>query len=369
MKSVLLDARFWSYQDTGLGRYVRSLVLELVKRPLEFRLKLLISDKAKKEVNQLGLPYQLVNARAYSWQEQWLVPKAIWQMQPDLVHFSHINVPLVCPVPMVVTVHDLIKHQWVGSQTTRLPAWQYWFKHHVYRQLVARTVNKAHRIITPSQFTAQQVEQFFPAAKHKLIVGYEAPDPVFFAKSQPQSLVKGDYLIYVGNLYPHKNVDLLLAVVRQLHDQNFPIKLVLVGARDLFLSRYQTKASQLGIEQSVVWLQAVSDQTLRDLYAGSLAYVTASYLEGFGLPGLEAMASGTLVISANRSCLPEVYGQSAWYFDPDSKDELTDLIIKAKQLPTAKRRLLIKRNQQHARQFTWSRLAETVHQLYTQLLE
>src|SRR3972149_8037101 len=125
------------------------------------------------------------------------------------------------------------------------------------------------------------------------------------------------FLVYTGNLYPHKNVDILVLAVEKLK-----ISRAMVWARSFFEKR-------LPASPYAHYLGRLSDPELINLYHNALAFVFPSLIEGFGLPGLEAMSTGLPVIAARASCVPEIYGEAALYFDPYI---VTDLVAKIQSI-------------------------------------
>lgn len=172
------------------------------------------------------------------------------------------------------------------------------------------------------------------------------------------------YIIYVGNLYPHKNIPVLVAAVESLN-KNLPagrqVNLAIVCARSVFESR-------LPKSQYIHYLGRLSDSDLIKAYKNSLAFVTPSLIEGFGLPGLEAMASSTPVIAANASCLPEIYGDAALYFDPHSPQDLVEKIQNLFNNPKLKQKLITNSKKQVAR-YSWAKMASQTWQIYQSVLQ
>ncbi|MEK7091007.1 MAG: glycosyltransferase family 1 protein [Patescibacteria group bacterium] len=163
--------------------------------------------------------------------------------------------------------------------------------------------------------------------------------------------MKIPYVVYTGNLYPHKNIPVLIRAVELAK-----IDLAIVCARSIFEKR-------LPISSRVQYLGRLTDEQLVDLYHGALAFVFPSLIEGFGLPGLEAMAAGLPVIAARASCLPEVYGDAALFFDPHDPVDLADK-IKALLIDSKLRQKMINLGKSQVKKYSWATMAAQTWQIY-----
>lgn len=172
--------------------------------------------------------------------------------------------------------------------------------------------------------------------------------------------------MYVGRPTPHKNLERLIEAYALLRGQHPNLKLVLVGKTDANYQRIAASVEAQGIP-GVVFAGFVSEGQMRWLYEHCAAYVFPSLSEGFGLPALEAMVHGAPVVSSDATCLPEIYGDAAHYFDPLSVESMTDAInevLTDKKLSTE----LIKRGGHQASQYSWQRMAEQTLAIYNQAL-
>lgn len=163
--------------------------------------------------------------------------------------------------------------------------------------------------------------------------------------------MKSPYVVYTGNLYPHKNIPLLIRAVELAK-----IDLEVVCTRSVFEKR-------LPVSARVQYLGRLTDEQLVNLYRGAVAFVFPSLIEGFGLPGLEAMAAGLPVIAARASCLPEIYGDAALFFDPHDPVDLADK-IRALLIDKKLRQSLIAKGQQQVKKYSWAKMAKETWQIY-----
>ncbi len=168
------------------------------------------------------------------------------------------------------------------------------------------------------------------------------------------SMIK-PYLIYVGNLYPHKNISVLVAAAEILQ-----IDVAIICARSVF-------ADRLPKSRLVHFLGQVSDTELKKLLKNAIAFVFPSLIEGFGLPGLEAMSVGCPVIAARASCLPEIYGAAAIYFDPYNPSELANKINTLLN-DSNLRREYIKRGIEQTKKYSWRKMAVQTWKIYQKIL-
>jgi len=367
---IVVDCRFWGPKHTGLGRYTQSLIQAIYQLKSNHQFYLIINPKNKKNIQTAVTKFNLIScsAKPYSIKEQLQLPKILSELKPDLVHFPHFNVPLFFKGKFIVTIHDLIKHHSTGSATTTKSLFEYFFKRLGYYLIMKRAVNYSHLILTPSQWVKKDIMRFYNVPSKKIIVTPEAAVDIY---NQPQnfktsaSKLKIPYLIFVGNTYPHKNIPQLIKAV-QIINQQKKLKLIIITARDVFYQRLRNDIRKLNA-QSVIKIKGfVSDKELKSFYYHSLAFITPSLLEGFGLPGIEAMASGTVVLSSDKASLPEIYAKSAIYFNPDDLEDIVKKINKVINFSAQHRQKIIKKGQKHAQKYSWQNTAEKTLNAYQQ---
>jgi len=368
MKKIVLDARFFGPSHTGLGRYTQALITGLYQLKPEYQIYLLASPQAARCLKNTFPRFNSISVKAkhYSLAEQIEIPRVLNQIKPDLVHFLHFNAPIFYSQPFLVTIHDLIKHHSKGLATTTQWPFIYPIKRAGYYLAINNAVKRSELILTPSQTVKKDILRFFPVKSNKIVVTPEAADSIFFqpvAEKIKELIPPQSYLIFTGNAYPHKNIIQLIKAV-QLYRQkyNSRLQLVIVTAKDAFYQRLSRQVRQLNALSCIKIKGYSSDQQIQNLYHYSVAFITTSLFEGFGLPGLEAMASKTLVLSSNRTSLPEVYGRQAMYFDPDNLDAIIKVIHQAVNLTNRKQRL--QSAQKYARTFSWQKTAQLTLKAY-----
>jgi glycosyltransferase involved in cell wall biosynthesis len=370
MINIVIDARLYGPKHTGLGRYTKNLLIALKNLPdfNKYHFTLLVYPELSAEIkNDLGdsFTYISTNLRHYSLQEQLLLPFLLKSLKPDLVHFTHLDKPLFYFGKSVVTVHDLIRHFSKGSQTSTKNPLLYWPKYWGYL-LMTHFIFATSFIIVPSNFWRDYIIKKYCFLPTKIITTYEAVDPQFLQKSSGLSNLKSDvsnYLVYTGNLYPHKNIDVVLKALPKLPQ----IKLKIICARSVFTRRIAKLIKSLHLEKQVEFLGYLPDQKFTQLYQQAIALVHPSFLEGFSLTGLEAMALNCPVIAANSSCLPEIYGQSVLYFNPYNPEDLIKQINLLQKSPTLRNKLL-KLGHQQVKKYSWTKTAIETLNFYQKIL-
>lgn len=324
MAKIIIDARFYGSENTGLGRYTTNVMSNLPKHLSKHHLLVLLR---RKYYDTLTLPPNcekiLCDISHYSLSEQIKLPLLLSSLSADLLYTFHFNTPILSHIPTVVTVHDLIKSYFTGSDTTTRTPWMYSLKRVGYRYVMLKTLERATAIIAPTNTVKNQILANYPAVKPEHIHPIpEAPDPIFRKplRSTTYDLpnLPNKYFLFVGNAYPHKNLSVLLDAMKQLPDKN----LVIVAKRTPFLNKLL-----LGRDLSnITVLSDCSDTDLVGLYKNAQALVTPSLMEGYGLVGLEALMVGTPVIASNIPVYREVYGNNVTYFDRYSSKDLIKVL-------------------------------------------
>ena len=387
-----IDARFYGPIGKGLGRYVQEVVDNIIKISSaqsgdSFEYVIFLSPENFDEfvITQKGIKKVKLPCAWYSWQEQFIMPYYLRREKLDLLHFPHFNVPIFTPGKFVVTIHDLILTHFPTVRATAKSRLLYYFKNFAYRLVIFFALHRAEKIIAVSQFTKDDIVSKFKINQDKIAVTYEGVanlaksyDSLFVAKLDNQEIlarhhIPRNFLLYVGNAYPHKNLETLLRVFDRLHQNRPELRLVLVGKIDYFYKRVQDAASALNLWQKgninnpVIFPGYVPDVQLEILYSEAKAYVFPSLYEGFGLPPLEAMACGCPVISSDRSSLPEVLGEAALYFNPESDESMLakiDLLLNKPDL----RQKLIESGRARAKKYSWWECANQTLAIYREAL-
>jgi len=364
---IVIDARLYGPLDTGLGRYTKNLLIALTQLPnfSKYKFTLIIYPERSAEIRsdlKNNFTYISTKLQHYSLAEQIWLPSLLSSLKPDLVHFTHLDKPILYFGKSVVTIHDLIKHFYKGRETTTKNPLLYWPKYFGYL-FMTRIVLKTSRIIVPSNFWRDYIIKKWNYPTENIITTYEAIDQNLISADKP-IINSQPYIIYTGNLYPHKNIKIIFSALKQLPN----IKLKIICARNVFTDRLKKTIFQLNLQKQVEMLGFVPDHEFKKIYAHALALVHPSFLEGFSLTGLEAMSLNCPVIAAESSCLPEIYQNSVLYFDPYNISSLISQINKLIDNPKL-RQLLIKGGRQQIKKYSWIKTADQTLSFYEKFLK
>jgi glycosyltransferase involved in cell wall biosynthesis len=321
-----IDCRLWN--ESGVGRYIRNLVLNLQSLDKKNDYVLFVLSENNEEIlKQIKNDnFRLIKAdvKWHTVGEQFKLSQILDKQNLDLMHFPYFSVPVFYNRPFAVTIHDLIIDHFSTGQASTLPLSIYNLKRVAYKFVLDLAAKRAKRIIAVSKVTKNEIIDHLKINPQKIAVIYEGIDEkISNLKNQilNPKLKSRKYFLYVGNAFPHKNLDRLLEAFKML---NSDVNLVLVGREDYFYKRLREKVELMRLSNKVIFLHNVRDKELSDLYKNALALVMPSLMEGFGLPALEAMANNCLVLASNIPSLREVCGNVAIYFDPYSIKDIAE---------------------------------------------
>jgi len=371
-----IDCRIWGVRHGGIGRYTQELVQNL--QELDKKNDYVLFCRATDFVNipsRRNFRKVLADIKHYTFAEQLKLPGILARENLDLLHTPHFNVPVLYKGKFVTTIHDLTWHEIKGLGVTTLSAPAYYFKYIAYRSVVKKTVSRAVKIIVPSNTIKKDLIRRFSLQPEKVVVTYEGAtftkgENLKFKISNLKLLhkynIQKPYILYVGSLYPHKNVEIVARALKTLA-QPSPL-LVIVSARNVFMKRFETYLKEIKADNLVQMVGYIPDKDLATLYKASQGYIFPSLSEGFGLPGLEAMAYGTPVIASDIPVLKEIYGEAAVYFNPRSEIDIAAKIrqiISGESLP----KLLIRKGRERVKKFSWEKMAKETLAIYNSLQE
>lgn len=362
MKRIVIDAR---ESGTSTGRYVDKLVEYLAKLKPDFEVIVLTKSHRLEPLKALAPDFdiQAADFKEFTFAEQLGLRKRVRKLRPDLVHFSMTQQPILYHRRKITTVHDLTTVRFHNPDKHPVV---FFIKQRVYRHVVRSVARKSQLIFTPTEFVKNDLMRFAGISPDKITVTYEAADAIGDKAEVVPGLVSKRFLLYVGRPTPHKNLERLIDAFRALRQQHPELYLVLAGKKDRNYQRIEDMVRASAIK-GVYFTDFVSEGRLRWLYEHCAAYIFPSLSEGFGLPGLEAMMHGAPVVSSNATCLPEVYGDAAHYFDPTNTESMADAInevLSDKNL----RRELVQKGAAQAKKYSWQRMAEQTLAVYEQVL-
>lgn len=366
---ILIDARLYGLENAGLGRYINNLISELAKSDSGNDYVVLLR---KKYFDVLKLPGNwkkvLADYRHYSFKEQIYLPGIIQKENPDLVHFPHFNVPIFYHGKYIVTIHDLLMHSQSGLSATTIPAPFYFIKRLAYRYVFDKAIGKSSAIIVPSNAVKDELEKTYKDISKKIIVSYEGLDEKILNNSENN--IGYPYFIYTGNAYPHKNLKRLIQSVILLNlNREKKVKLLIASARNIFTSRLEKMIAETKAESLVKLLGFVPDSELGKLYRNSVGFVFPSLSEGFGLPGLEAMNSGTILLASEIPVFKEIYQEHAVYFNPLDFSSIEKVMKNVLEMDSSTRNKRIEEGQEFAKQYSWAKMAKETLKIYAETLK
>ena len=369
MAKIGIDCRLWGTGNTGIGRYTQELVENLQKIDHENEYILFCRQKDFEKIDIADWKKIVADIPHYSFLEQTALVQIFLRENLDLLHTPHFNVPILYPKPYIITIHDILWHKSYGTHSygtnvTNLSAPFYWGKYAAYRVAVKFAVKKARKIIVPSHAVEKDIVGFFPKAKNKICVTYEGVSDL--AKGGVIKN-KAPYILYVGNLYPHKNIEMLVRALACYHILERGNKLIIGCGRSIFLNKFQQFLGKEGVTDFVEVKSTVSDKELAGLYKNAQAFVFPTLSEGFGLPGLEAMSCETPVVCSDIPVLREIYGNAALYFNPRDPRDIAEKVQKVLE-DKATRMNLVRAGGIQIKKYSWRKMAQQTLNVYKEVL-
>lgn len=360
---IVIDAREYT---TSTGRYVFRLVqyLEKIDQGHDYVILLKPEDMDKCRLtnprfSKVACPY-----KEFTFGEQLGLAWQLYRLKADLVHFGMTHQPILYFKKSVTTIHDLTTLRFRNPAKNPVV---FYLKQLVYRGVVRYAAHKSKHLLMPTEFVKKDVLRYCHVRPEKISVTYEAADTIREDGEAVPGLKPQPFIMYVGRPLPHKNLDRLVEAFQLLKHDHPALQLVLAGKRDILYARIVQRLEAAGIRDVIV-TGYVSEGQLRWLYEHCQVYAFPSLSEGFGLPGLEAMAHGAPMASSNASCLPEVYGDAAHYFNPfdvsDMARAISDVLDDA-----ALRQQLIVNGKAQAHKYSWRRMAEQTLAVYDAVLQ
>jgi glycosyltransferase involved in cell wall biosynthesis len=365
-----VDVRLMHHQPAGISNYTRHLLQALSQLDLEDEFITFQHRKhGERLIDRPNFRRATLYAPVHSRLEQYMLPVELLRFRLNVLHFTDFIPPMYSHIPTVITVHDLAFLHYPHFVTAKSAAF--------YGQ-IDRAVRAAHHVIVPSESTKKDLIAMLGVQAGKISVIYEAAAKTFhplpIAETRDEVIrrfgLPESYMLFVGTIEPRKNIPGLLHSFSNLRKQygHLETGLVIAGSEGWLFEETLETARKLELQSAVHFVGRVQDDDLHKLYVGARLHVHPAHYEGFGLPPLEAMASGTPTIVSNVSSLPEVVNDAALLVDPNNLDEIT----------VAMHRLLTddglhaemsEKGLRRAACFSWQRAAESTLEVYRRVAE
>lgn len=355
---IVIDAR---RLDSSTQNYGRSLLkyLEKLDHTNEYIVLALPTDKIWTPQNK---NFRLLRTKYdhYTFGEQLGLARLLYSLKPDLVHFLMPQQPLLYFGKRITTIHDLTLVYYQNLDKNKII---YTIEQTIFKFLLKNVARRSRFVITPTEYVKNDLANYARIPKEKIHVTIESGDPIEDPAEPIDSLKGKKFLFHVSNAFPYKNLQTLIDGFAILKRDYPELQLGLAGKKDYFYEKLEEKTIADGIKD-VHFLGYVTEGQKRWLYENGAVDVNPSRSEGFGLQCLEAMIYNTPMVVSNATCLPEVAGETALYFDPDDVDELVAQTRKALEMDTEVKQAMSRYKKQLSK-FSWQKMAKETHQLYT----
>ncbi len=369
MKKIGIDARLLG--QTGVGRYISNLLFYLPSSS-DFIFYIYVYDK--KQINHIpvGMKNAVIRKTPYHWHslsEQISLLKELNKDNLDLMHFTYFSHPFFYQRKFVITLHDLIPFFYRTGKATTGNQIMYRIKHFFYTLLIRHAVKNARAIITPSKQVKKDIGKVFGTIyDSKIYPLYEGVDKHIMHAHESSHLKQRfpfPFYIYVGNFYPHKNVESLIRAFEKIQEKihlntqiNSQPTLILLGPSDFFSARILQLINRLKCDKKIILYKNPTDEDLVFFYKNAQALIHPSLAEGFGLPLLEATYFNCPIIASDIPVFNEILDDKFLKFNPHDLESIRNTIQKHIDNPDTF-------NYQHIlTRFSFKKMAEETCKLY-----
>lgn len=351
---VIINCSILHEKPTGLGVYAKNVVQEInnIENNVEVLSPVEIDGVNTKIINKYVKPsYKKVGGLARFLWTQFALP--FKGGKDDIIYHPFQYISILSPAKQIMTIHDLIPIRY-----PKVAKHQYIY----YKYLMPILIKKSDKIICISESTKNDLIDIYQIQENKISVIYNGYDKNLFNKKNINRKILNKYhidygyMVMVGASYPHKNIEVAIKAFEEIDN----CKLIIVGKDSSYILKLKALVKELNIEEKVKFVGYVPDEDLPTLYGCSKGFLYTTLYEGFGLPILEAMACGALVLCGNNSSLPEVYGDSALVLDLNNIDDVRakiELAIKDNKL----RNELLRRSEKNINKFSWNKTAREIY--------
>lgn len=299
--------------------------------------------------------------------EQIALPRAVRKLKADLLHCTSNTAPLWCPVPLVLTLHDII---YLEPRQHRSSSFYQEMGWHYRRLIVPRILKKARKIITVSQFECTRIREALQLPKEVIKAVYNGYSAYFTMQETPdESIVQKyiphpDFLFFLGNTDPKKNAARTLkAYALYLQASQTKRPLLIADLKEEYIDQLLQQEGIIGIKEHLYYPGYISNKDLVTLYNAAFAFLYPSLRESFGIPMLEAMACGTPVVTSNVSAMPEVAGKGAILVDPQEPQKIADALLRLENDATFYQQQ-VNYSLERVKLFSWKHTAEEYVKIY-----
>ena len=367
---LLLDARGLAGGKSGVGRYITRLAAGIAAmQPDDIAVKMLClagdTPPGNIPVQVLGSFYS--GATTNTIKQHLVMPPRLVKLREGIYHYPCLDLPLNRSPHVVVTCHDiepLVTPEFFSRKIV------------LYYRVFARRLRSARNIIAISQKTADDLVGIIGIDERRIRTIHLGVDEYFQPVSEKHRLremrraysLPEDYLLYVGNTMPHKNLERLVLAFSRIHADFPEASFAIAGAPDAYRHNVNRVVRENGLGDKVRFLGRIPEEDLPSLYSGCRLFTFPSLYEGFGLPVLEAMACGAPVLASTAGSLPEVVGDAGILVDPYDVDAISDAISRVLSDSSLAKRLS-EAGIRQAAGFTWENCARSHLSLYRQILK
>jgi len=359
---IAIDARAL---NSSTGTVLRMLLphLQRLDRTNRYTLILDEGDRGSWAPDSPNFSAVYVKAPHFSLAVQTRLLTLLNRIKPDLVWFFMPEQPLLYRGRVVTTFHDFTMQKWPAAGTKiRL---RFYFKMPLGKFAYRAAARKSTRIVCPSEFTRRELLGRYGTDPARVRTVYNGAE-VIMHRPEPYRHDFDRFLLYVGLHGWHKNVRRLCEAHQKLLAQHPDLGLIFVGKIDRFVEQTKQWCEAEGM-RNIHFTGFLPDAQRDWLYSQAAAYVFPSLAEGFGLPGIEAMGHGTPVVSSNATCLPEIYGEAAHYFDPEDVGDMARAIDEVLGNASV-REDLARRGPQQAARYSYERMAREMIGIFDEAL-
>lgn len=364
MKHIGIDARL--YFQTGVGTYLRNFLHFLpqyISKNTRISLFVLQEDADSIAHNHPDFSVVPVSARWHSMNEQITLYATLMRANLDLMHFTYFSYPVLYKRPFIATVHDVTPIQFKTGKASTKNSLIYNVKYAAFKYVLEEQVKHAAAIVTPTHTIKKHLVDLYGSQFEKKIYPYyEGVDFEFGMVKENVSMgerYKAPFFLYVGNFYPHKNVERLIKAFAVVPE---PYTLLLCGPEDYFSQHIKEYIASQNLQKKVLFHPNPKREDLMYCYKHAVALVHPSLSEGFGLPLIEAMQFNLPIIASDIDVFKELLQSSFTPFDPFKVEHIAEVLREA---VNGKKKV----NYDHLLpQYSFETMTKQISALYTRLL-